>query len=80
MAKKTPNFEKALTELETLVDDMEQGNLSLEESLKRFEKGIALSTECQQALQNAELKIKLKIRELVEKNGKLLDQDIELDG
>jgi exodeoxyribonuclease VII small subunit len=73
--KKTPNFEKALSDLETLVDDMEQGNLSLEESLKRFEKGIALSTECQQALQNAELKIK----QLVEKNGKLLEQDIELD-
>jgi exodeoxyribonuclease VII small subunit len=75
MVKKTPNFEKALAELESLVDDMEQGNLSLEESLKRFEKGIALSTECQQALQSAELKIK----ELVEKNGKLLEQDIELD-
>ena len=75
MAKKTPNFEKALTELEALVEDMEQGNLSLEESLKRFEKGIALSSECQQALQNAELKIK----QLVEQNGKLLEQDIELD-
>jgi exodeoxyribonuclease VII small subunit len=75
MAKKTPNFEKALSDLETLVEDMEQGNLSLEESLKRFEKGIALSTECQLALQNAELKIK----ELVEKNGKLVEQDIELD-
>jgi exodeoxyribonuclease VII small subunit len=75
MVKKIPNFEKALAELETLVDDMEQGNLSLEESLKRFEKGIALSTECQQALQSAELKIK----ELVEKNGKLLEQDLELD-
>ncbi len=79
MAKKTPtnkapNFEKALTELESLIDDMEQGNLSLEDSLKRFEKGIALSTECQQALQNAELKIK----QLVEKNGKLLEQDIDL--
>jgi len=75
MVKKTPNFEKALSELETLVDEMEQGNLSLEESLKRFEKGIALSTECQQALQSAELKIK----ELVEKNGKLLEQELELD-
>lgn len=75
MAQKTPNFEKALTELETLVDDMEQGNLSLEDSLKRFEKGIALSSECQQALQRAELKIK----ELIEQNGKLLEQDIELD-
>lgn len=75
MAKKTPKFEKALTELETLIEEMEQGKLSLEESLKRFEKGIALSAECQQALQDAELKIK----ELVEKNGKLLQQDIELD-
>jgi exodeoxyribonuclease VII small subunit len=75
MVKKIPNFEKSLAELETLVDNMEQGNLSLEESLKRFEKGIALSTECQQALQSAELKIK----ELVEKNGKLLEQDLELD-
>ncbi len=75
MAKKTPNFEKALAELETLVDEMEQGNLSLEESLKRFEKGIALSSECQQALQNAELKVK----QLVEKNGKLLEHDLELE-
>lgn len=75
MAKKNPNFEKALAELETLVEEMEQGELSLEESLKRFEKGIALSSECQQALQNAELKIK----QLIEKNGKLLEEDIELD-
>ncbi|HEB83137.1 MAG TPA: exodeoxyribonuclease VII small subunit [Gammaproteobacteria bacterium] len=75
MAKKNPNFEKALAELETLVEEMEQGELSLEESLKRFEKGIALSSECQQALQNAELKIK----QLIEKNGKLLEADIELD-
>ena len=37
MVKKTPNFEKALSELETLVEDMEQGNLSLEESLKRLQ-------------------------------------------
>ncbi len=75
MVKKIPHFEKALAELETLVDDMEQGNLSLEESLKRFEKGIALSSECQQALQNAEL----KVRELVEKNGKLIEHDLTLD-
>ena len=75
MAKKNPNFEKALAELETLVEEMEQGDLSLEESLKRFEKGITLSSECQQALQNAEL----KIRQLIEKNGQLLEEDIELD-
>jgi len=75
MAKKTPNFEKALSELESLVEDMEQGDLSLEDSLKRFEKGIALSRECQQALQNAELKVK----QLVEENGKLFEREINAD-
>lgn len=73
-AKKPLNFEKALAELEQLVDEMEQGELSLEETLKRFEKGIALTTECQQALQNAEL----KVTELVEKSGKLLEKDFDL--
>ncbi len=75
MAKKNLNFEKALTELEKLVDEMEQGNLSLEDSLKRFEKGIVLSSECQQALQNAELKVK----KLIEENGKLVEYDLETE-
>jgi exodeoxyribonuclease VII small subunit len=75
MAKKTLNFEKALSDLEKLVEDMEQGDLSLEESLKHFEKGIALTTECQKTLQKAEL----KVQELVEKNGKLLEKDFDLD-
>ena len=74
-AKKPLNFEKALAELEQLVEDMEQGELSLEDSLKRFEKGIALTTECQQALQNAEL----KVTELVEKSGRILEKNFELD-
>ena len=74
-AKKSVNFEKALAELEKLVEEMEQGNLSLEESLKRFEKGIALTSECQDALQKAEL----KVQELVEKNGKLMEKDFEVD-
>jgi len=75
MARKTLNFEKALSDLENLVEEMEQGDLSLEESLKRFEKGISLTTECQQALQKAEL----KVQELVEKNGKLLEKDFDLE-
>ena len=75
MAKKPLNFEKALSDLEQLVEDMEQGDLSLEDSLKNFEKGIALTTECQKTLQKAEL----KVQELVEKNGKLLEKDFDLD-
>ena len=74
-AKKSVNLEKALGELEKLVDEMEQGNLSLEESLQRFEKGIALTSDCQEALQKAEL----KVQELIEKNGKLLEKDFEVD-
>jgi exodeoxyribonuclease VII small subunit len=74
-AKKPVNFEKALAELEKLVEEMEQGNLSLEDSLKRFEKGIALTSDCQQALQKAEL----KVQELIEKNGKVLEQDFDVD-
>ena len=75
MAKKKINFEKSLSDLETLVEEMEQGDLSLEDALKHFEKGIGLTTECQQALQNAEL----KVQELVEKNGKILEKDFDLD-
>ena len=75
MAKKKINFEKSLSDLETLVEEMEQGDLSLEDALKHFEKGIGLTSECQQALQNAEL----KVQELVEKNGKILEKDFDLD-
>ncbi len=73
MAKKeTPiNFEKSLAELEALVEKMEQGNLSLEESLKSFERGIVLTKACQQALSEAEQKIQI----LLEKDGKPALQD-----
>ncbi len=66
-AKKTklPDFESALKELNTLVEEMEQGGLSLEQSLKHFERGINLTRQCQQALKEAEQKIKI----LTEENG-----------
>jgi len=52
-------FEEALEELEAIVDDMEQGELSLEDSLKAFERGITLTRQCQAALKNAEQKVNL---------------------
>lgn len=74
MARKaTPNFEEALSDLEQLVEAMEQGDLSLDESLKQFEKGIALASSCQQSLQKAEQKVEL----LIEKNGELLTKDFD---
>ena len=74
-AKKSVIFVIALGDLEKLVEEMEQGKLSLEDSLKRFEKGIALTSDCQDALQKAEL----KVQELLEKNGKLIEKDFEVD-
>jgi len=62
---KTPDFETALAKLEALVEKMEQGDLSLDESLKQFEQGVQLTRTCQQALQEAEQ----KVRVLMEKDG-----------
>ncbi len=50
-------FESALEELETLVAQMEGGSLSLDESLQAFERGIALTRHCSNALAQAELKV-----------------------
>lgn len=61
--KKDFDFEKALTELEGLVEKMEQGNLSLEVSIKLFERGIALTRACQKALTEAEQKVQILMRD-----------------
>jgi exodeoxyribonuclease VII small subunit len=61
-SEKTPSFEASLRELETLVENMEQGELSLEESLKHFERGIQLTRSCQQALKDAEQKVEILLK------------------
>lgn len=63
--RKSVNFEEALEELETLVEQMEDGDLSLEESLAAFEKGIRLARECQDALKQAEQRVQV----LLQQNG-----------
>ena len=63
--KKAADFETALAELEALVEKMEQGDLTLDESLKQFERGVQLTRSCQQALQEAEQKVQV----LLEKDG-----------
>jgi exodeoxyribonuclease VII small subunit len=60
------NFEQALGELEKLVERMERGELSLEDSLKQFEHGIALTRACQKALTEAEQRVQI----LLESAGK----------
>ena len=55
--KEPPSFEDALEELETIVERMEDGEPSLEESLKLFERGMDLTRGCQKALDEAEQRI-----------------------
>jgi len=64
------NFEAALAELESLVTQMEGGDLSLDDSLKAFERGIALTRHCSNALKEAELKV-----QLLTQDGELVDFD-----
>lgn len=57
MSKKTdtgPDFEKALAELEKLVTNLEEGDLTLDESLSGFKKGIELTRRCQKVLDEAQ--------------------------
>lgn len=61
----TPAFEAALAELEKIVNRMERGEQSLEDSLKDFEHGIALTRRCQKSLKEAEQ----RVEKLIQKNG-----------
>jgi len=67
------DYEAAVTELESLVDRLEQGDISLEESLKLYESGVLLTRDCQEALKTAEQKVQV----LLEQSGQssLVDFD-----
>lgn len=58
-ASPVANFERSLDELERLVQKMEKGDQSLDESLAAYERGVALYRQCQTALEQAELRVKL---------------------
>ncbi len=53
-----PDFEALLAELETLVERLEHGDLPLDEALKTFERGVALTRQCQSALKAAQQKVR----------------------
>ena len=65
-------FETALEELESLVEKMETGELSLEDSLAAFERGVKLTRHCQSSLKAAELKVKV-----LTESGDLEELDID---
>ena len=70
----TPDFEASLAELETIVARLEQGELPLEESLRQFERGVALTRVCQKALGEAEKKIRVLAKGA---GGEPVEQDFE---
>ena len=77
MAKKkleNLSFEESLSELDTIVQSLEQGELSLEDAMALFERGLGLSHLSQIKLQDAEQKIKI----LLEKNGEQQLEDFNL--
>ena len=61
-AKKSIDLEKALSDLEEIVDELESGELPLEKAMKKFEDGIKLTRNCQAALKEAEQKVEILLK------------------
>ena len=62
MAQTKLNLEKSIADLETLVDELESGDLPLEKAMKKFEEGIKLTRLCQKALKEAEQKVEVLVQ------------------
>ena len=71
--EKENNFEDSMKNLEQIATELENGNLSLDESVKKFEEGMKLAKQCNDILEQAEKKITI----LLEKNGELEVQNFE---
>ncbi len=69
------SFEESLLELEGIVEKLEKGQLSLDESLMLFEKGIKLVRECNDKLKNAQQ----KVEQLIEENGEMRTEKFEAE-
>lgn len=65
------NFEENMNKLETIVADLEKGDLNLDDSVKKFEEGIKISKECNEMLEEAEKKITI----LLQKDDKIEEED-----
>ncbi|RMQ40644.1 Exodeoxyribonuclease 7 small subunit [Pseudomonas cichorii] len=69
------DFEQSLTDLQTLVERLENGELSLEDSLTAFEQGVRLTRDCQNALAQAEQKVQV----LLERDGELAEEHFDAE-
>ena len=69
------NFEESMKKLEGIVTELENGNLNLDESVKRFEEGMKIARQCNTILENAEKKITI----LLEKDGELKEENFDAE-
>jgi len=69
------NFEESMKKLEGIVTELENGNLNLDESVKRFEEGMKIAKQCNTILEDAEKKITI----LLEKDGELKEEDFDAE-
>ena len=69
------NFEESMKSLEEIVSELENGNLNLDESVKKFEEGMKIAKQCNTILENAEKKITI----LLEKDGELKEEDFDAE-
>ena len=74
---KKPDFERSLVRLEEVVRRLESPQLSLDEAMKLFEEGVALSRECQKQLEQAEGKVEILLKKA---DGKLVAEPFEPEG
>ena len=69
------NFEESMRKLETIVTELENGNLNLDESVKKFEEGMKIAKQCNTILESAEKKITI----LLEKDGELKEEEFDAE-
>lgn len=73
--KKEESFESKMQELEEIVGELEKGDLSLEDSLNKFETGIKISKDCNKILEDAEKRITI----ILENDGELKEEDFSVE-
>ena len=66
------NFEQNMEELEKIIQELEKGNLNLDESIKKFEEGMKISKRCNEFLEEAEKKITI----LIQDNNKIIEENL----
>ena len=76
MDKNDLTYEEAVKELEEILEDLEKENLSLNESLEKFKRGIVLYNHCNEILNNVEGEIKILIKD---EDGSLKEEDFDME-